>query len=268
MFLRMIIIELRKLGKHPFLWLELAGMGCLFAGYFALRAYSVRTGMSDPRNLEVDLQAGLGLFAILSVLFMAATAAFISSFDFMDRGVQLWLVRGVPRPLLMLARLCVLLVTGLGLSAAALLLVLVSSVLARMIFGGSMSLDNLNGWQVLPSILRLFWASVPYLSLTFLLAIVSRSPVFATGGTVLFRFVVEYLLSGFSEQYPELVRFLPAQLSLSLQMNFSTLDRSAPPVTLGGMFLPEAQAALVIAAMLVLAGGLSVWIFSRQDWGG
>jgi len=37
MFLRLLSIEVRKLLKHPILWLEFAGLVLIMAAYFAAR---------------------------------------------------------------------------------------------------------------------------------------------------------------------------------------------------------------------------------------
>src|SRR5512133_3583127 len=178
MFLRLLSIETRKLLKHPWLWLGFAGLigffGLYFAARYAMLATAVRNGLVDTRGLELDLQIGIGLFSFLSILFYSATGALVSAYDFSDRGVQVWLVRGVPRSLLILARLFVVLTFGFVLITVAAGISLGFGALMRTLFLGSYSAQNLNWLEVPPTVLRVFWGAVPYLALTVLLASISR----------------------------------------------------------------------------------------------
>ncbi len=272
MFLRLFTIEIRKLFKHPLLWLGFAGLIGIFVLYFAARdAMLVRAApndLRDARRLELDLQAGLELFSFLSILFYAAEAAFVSAYDYPDRGIQIWLARGVPRPLLMLTRMVVVLLLGFMLVTVSIFAILGSAVLMRTLFLGSYTAQNLNWAQILPTILRVFWGSVLYLALTALLAVVSRSPLFAAGGVLMYRTVLENLLLHFSDRFPYLIRLLPSQLAFVLYTNIYTFGRAAPPMALTSYFLTEPQASLVIAGLLVLFGSATLFIFSHQDWGG
>ncbi len=255
MFLRLLDIESRKLLKHPLAWLELAGVPAILALYFATRYLVVspaaRQGWSSGQGLTSDLQGGLDLFRMAGILFYASTAAFIAAYDLPERGLQMWLARGVPRPLLLLARLELVLAAGFLLVIVAAAASLGEGALARAIFVGDYTAPRLDWFQLSTSILHSFWGAVPYLGLTLLLAVGSRSPLFAAGGAVVFRTVVENVALGLSDRFPALVRFLPAQLELGLQHHAT-----------------EAQAALLIGLLLLCFTTLALAIFSRQDWGG
>jgi len=272
MFLRLLSIEVRKLLKHPILWLEFAGLVLIMAAYFAARyaliANSVRNGLVNTRGLETDLQIGLGLFSFMSILFYASTAALISAYDYPELGIQMWLTRGVPRSLLMLARLAVTLLFGLLLVSFAVFTILGVATVARTVFLGGYTAKDLNWAQLLPAILRVFWASLPYQAMTVLFAVISRSPLFAAGGTLVFRTVLENLLANLADRFPALIHLLPSRLGYSLQFNVYQLDRTAKAMSLDKQFLTEPQAMLVIGALFILMSGISLIIFSRQDWGG
>jgi hypothetical protein len=272
MFLSLLSIEARKLFKHPWLWLGLAGLigffGLYFAARYAMMSTAVRNGLVDTRGLELDLQIGIGLFSFLSILFYGATTALVSAYDFSDRGVQMWLVRGVPRPLLMLARLLVILAFGFILVMVAAAISLGFGALMRSIFLGNYSAHNLNWTEIFPAILRVFWDVTPYLTLTVLLASMSRSPLFAAGGILVFRTVLENLLFRLADRFPYLTRLLPSQLAFVLEFYTYSIDRTTKAMHLGDTFLTEPQAVLAIGILLLLFGGLSIIIFSRQDWGG
>jgi ABC-type transport system involved in multi-copper enzyme maturation permease subunit len=272
MFVRLLSIETRKLLKHPLLWLEFTALLGIFCLYFAIRyammADSVRNGLVNTRGLELDLQVGIGLFVFLSILFYAATAALAGAYDFPDRGVQMWLVRGVPRSTLVVARLVLVLFFGFALVTVSFLVTLSVAALMRTVFLGSYSTQNLDWVQVVPAVLRIFWGAVPYLALTVLFAIVSRSPLFAAGGVLIFRTVIENLLQHLADRFPGLVRLLPAWLMFVLEFNTQHIDRTATPIALGEQFLTEPQATLAVAGLLLLFGSLAVIVFTRQDWGG
>ena len=272
MFLQLINIETRKLIKHPMLWLALAGLfgliGCYFAARYAIMANSIQHEPVDTHGLELDLHVGLGLFGFINIIFCAAAAALISANDFPDRGVQVWLARGTPRGLLMAARLVVILFFGFVVVITAAFAILGFAALMRTLFLGGYSTQNLDWSQILPASLRIFWGTVPYMALTVLLAVVSRSPLFSTGGALVFRAVVENLLAHLVERFPYFTRLLPSQLAFVLEFYTFSLDRTARTMTPGSQFLSEPQAVLAIGAMLLFFGGLSIFIFSRQDWGG
>ncbi len=271
-FTRLLGIETKKFLKHPVLWVELGILTLILTAFYIVRyadiAGSVQNGLVDTGGLELDLQSGLALFGTLGVMFYAGTAAIISVYDFPDRSIQLWLERGVPRPLLLAARLVVILVVGLCLSLFAVIAVLGLAALTRTVFLGSFSIKNLDWIQFLPVTLRMYAAAIPYLMLAVVLGVISHSPLFATAGTLIFATVVEKLLDGLSDEYPSLIQFIPARLADALQFNNYSLDRSASPMVLGGAYLTEPQAILAIGVIVIVFSTLAIVIFSFQDFGG
>jgi hypothetical protein len=253
---RLLSIETRKLLKHPFVWLELLAVTGIIALYFSARyaqiAYAARGGPLDLPAPGEDLRTGLMLCSFTGILFYAAAAAFISAYDFTDRGILMWLVRGVPRALLLLARLVVILAFSLVLAALSAAAIQGAAGLARAVFLGGASAAPLEWAQVGPSALRLFAASLPYLGLTVLLGAASRSPIFAAGGTVVYASVCEPALLSLGERFPALVSLLPARLSYVLMT-------STTPA------LP--QAALADLLLFVLLSALALLAFSRQEVG-
>src|SRR5512140_174645 len=221
MFVRLLDIECRRLLKHPLAWLELAGVPAILAFYFAAQylvaSSPARTLVVGAQGPQSDLTGGLELFRFAGILFYASAAAFIAAYDLPDRGIQIWLARGVPRPWLLLARAVIVLLIGFLLVAVAAAASLGEGALARAVFTGSHDTHALDRAQAFASITRTFWGASPYLALSMLLAVGSRSPLFGAGGAVVFRTVVENGLLGVGDRFPDLIRFLPVQLDLALQ---------------------------------------------------
>jgi len=142
------------------------------------------------------------------------------------------------------------------------------SALSRSLFFGAVDISRLSTAALLPIFLRTFWISLPYLALTVLLAIVSHSPIFAGGGMIVYANVFERLLMSVSDRYPLLTRFLPGNLSMALQINYYTIDRTVSRPIFHPPLMVEPQAILAIGIIFTILCAFSFVIFSRQDLGG
>lgn len=268
MFLRLLTIETRKTLKHPALWLGLAALLFLLASFVFISHLQVANGFhKSSGGLEQDLLTGLAFFNWMGVLVYAVIAAVIAAFDYPDRSIQLWLTRGVTRPLLLFARLIVILLFGLVIVGFSVISLLALGVLSRTLFFGAVDASSLNLAALLPVTLRVFWGAVPYLALTALFAIISRSPLFAAGGTIVYGSVLEMIAIKAGDRFPTLVPYLPGSLAQVLQVHNAIIDRTAKiPVQISGM--TESQAALAIGVLFILLSASSLAIFVRQDLGG
>jgi hypothetical protein len=267
MFLRQISIEFRKTARHPALWIGLAALLLLIAFLMFIHHSQIKYGFLPAQGgLEKDLLAGMSFYNWISGFVYAVSASVIIAYDYAD--LRLWLTRGLSRPSLLFARLAViLLICGLlvFLSIAA---NLGFAVLSRTIFFGVADGSNLNKNAILPVILRTLWSALPYLSLTVLMAVLSRSAIFAAGAMIVYANVIERLLLSLSDRFPWLARYLPGALALVLQRENYKLDQAASlPVLLTGS-LTEPQAMLVIGLLSSIVLALSLLVFSRQDLGG
>ncbi len=268
MFLRLFAIETRKTFKNPGLWIGLAGVLFLLACATLFRDVQILNGYGEPSGgLEKDLLSGLAFFNQIGILAYAILSAGIVAFDYVDRSLYLWLTRGVTRLTLLAARVTAILFFGLLLVCVSVIAVLGLSALSCSIFFGGVDTTYLNP-VVLPStVLRLFWSSLPYLALTVLLAVFSRSPFFAAGGTILYGSVVEPLAPSLGDRFPWLIRYMPASLSQVLQNGVLALDHNALPI-LPDAIMPQGQAIFVIGMTFLLLSMASFVIFYRQDLGG
>jgi ABC-type transport system involved in multi-copper enzyme maturation permease subunit len=269
MFLRLLTIETRKTIKHPALWLGLAALLFLFGIFTLISHLQIANGYRTASGgLEMDLISGLAFFNWIGVLVYAVTASVIAAFDYPDRSIQLWLTRGVTRPILLIARLTIILFFGLLIVCFAVAALLGLGALSRTLFFGVVDASNLNGSALLSVILRVFWGAVPYLTMTVLFAVVSRSPIFAAGGTIVYGSVFEMLAMQAGHKFPTLVRYLPANLSRVLQTFNAVIDRAALPLPADSASMPETRAIVIIGMLFIALSATSLVIFSRQDLGG
>ena len=269
MFLRLLAIETRKTLKHPALWIGLLALTSLLAFAILIDHLQIAKGYQPAKGgLEQDLLFGLAFFGWIGVLVYAITASVISAFDYPDRSIQLWLTRGVTRPVLLFARLTTILFFSLLMVCFTVVAILGLAVLSRSLFFGAVDTSNLNPSALLPVILRVFWCSLPYLALTVLFAIVSRSPLFAAGGTIVYGSVFELLALHLSSKFPTLVQYLPISLAQVLQAHNTTLDRAAAPLPIDATVMSEPRAMLLIGLIFIILSAVSLVIFSRQDLGG
>lgn len=269
MFLPMLSIEIRKTLRHPALWLGLAVLLFLLGMFLWISHLQVaQEELTASGGLEEDLLTGLTLYNWISVLVYAVAASVIAAFDYPDRSIQLWLARGVTRPILLFARLTVILFFGLMIVCFTFAALLGLGALSRMFVFGTVEASQLNPSGFLPAILRVFWGGIPYLALTVLFAVISRSPLFAAGGTVVYGTVIEPLAPALGERFAWLIGYMPASLSQVLQTHNPILDRAVTELSLDAASMPEPHAILVIGIIFLLINITSLVIFSRQDLGG
>lgn len=268
-FPRLLSIEIRKTLKHPALWLGLAALLALLAMFILISHLQIANGFrTGSGGLEKDVLSGLAFYNWISVLVYAIAASVISAFDYPDRSIQLWLTRGATRPRLLCARLLTILLFGMLMICFTIVALLGLGALSRMVFFGNVDAGNLNVSALPLVILRMFWSSTPYLALTVLFAVVSRSPLFAAGGTIVYGSVFEMLAMQAADKFPTLVRYLPISLAGALQTFNASVDRATSPLTAEAAIMPELRAVILIGILFMAINALSLVIFSRQDLGG
>jgi hypothetical protein len=267
--LRQLDIETSKTRKHPALWIGLLALFLLLGMFLLVSHLQVARGVrASQGGLEKDLLSGLAFYNWIGILVYAVIGAVIGAFDYPDRSIQLWLGRGVGRPGLLCARLAAILFFGLLITCFAVASLLALGALSRILLFGSVETSNLNISALPPVILRQFWSALPYLALALLLGVVSRSPLVAASGTVVYGCVFEMLAMQAGGRFPALVRYLPASLSAALQTSNAAIDRAAASIPLGGTIMPGTQAFLWIGVIFLALSTAALIIFLRQDLGG
>jgi ABC-type transport system involved in multi-copper enzyme maturation permease subunit len=267
MWLSQTSIELRKTIKHPALWAGLAALLFLLTVYIAVLFSQIKYGFTSPvGGANQDLLSALSIFNWIGGFVYAVTASVIMAYDYPN--LRLYLSRGLPRCTLLLARWFVILLMSALLIGFAIYAALGLAAVMRPLFLSSADVPHLTTVTVLPAILRTFLSSLPYLGLTILLAVISRSAIFAAGGMIIYADVFEKYLLSLGDRYPLLTRYLPGQLSLILQAKNFTVNPAAPRLAISPDLMSEPQAILAIGMIFIVLCSLSFVIFSRQDLGG
>ncbi len=265
--LRQLGIETRKTYKHPAFWIGLLALFLLLGMFILVSDLQIARGVRAAQGgVEKDLLSGLAFYNWIGILVYGVIGAVIAAFDYPDRSIQLWLGRGTGRSLLLWARLAAILFFSMLVTCFAVTSLLVLGTLSRFLLFGSVETSNLNLSALLPVILRLFWGALPYLALALLLGVVSRSPMVAAAGTIVYGCVFEMLALQARGRFPAIVRYLPASLSGALQASNSALDRTATSIPLNATLMPATQAFLWIGVIFLVLGMASLIFSSARTW--
>ncbi len=287
MFWNILSVENTKILKRRMLWIELGIVaGLLLVLFIILYATlqttneqfmpgearaQVRDIITWPEGLQVGIS--IGGVSMLGGLLVIVLVGAVTAQEYTWRTMHLWLSRGLPRPVLIVAKF------------AALLLPIFLFVLTPFIFGGGLSaiftllldkslpVGQIQGWHLLMSFLRTVYTLLPYAALTFMLAIVTRSTAAAIGVGLAYSLIMESvvttifsLLGGILR---DIVMYLPGSL-VEVIMRLNDTGGSSSLVSSGngvpvGKSLDPTQAAIGIALWTLLFLGLAVWSFHRQD---
>lgn len=203
----------------------------------------------------------------LGVLFLIILVGAVTAQEYTWRNLQIWLSRGISRPLLATAKLTALLLvtvlivlTALGTGSAVTALISVK-------VNGSLPLGGVNLPHLFFSVLRTIYTLLPYGALTFLLAVASRSTVVAISGglgyTLLVESVLIQVIGLLGERLSQIMQYLPGSLANRLMtLNQAAINLGSSPESYS---ITPLQAAIGIGVWTVLFLGLSLWIFQRQD---
>ncbi len=281
MFARMVQIENTKLFKSRLFWVELAILAglvvLLFGGMFALSQVlpdealeaQVAAAMYWPASLNTAM--GLASSGGLGGLLIMVLASVLVAHGYSHRTFSLWLGRGMPRPVVLLAQFAVLALAAALLVATATVVGGLVSVLITLGAEGSLTFDAVNYVQLGLSILRTTFTLLPYVAMTMLFAVLTRSAAGTLGLSVGYALLIESVLTQVllfaGETGRAVVKFVPATLAASVNsLNNSTLvtvtvNGQAPQIPM----LDPVPAAIGLALYTLVFLGLAVWQFRRQD---
>lgn len=281
MFARMFQIENTKLFKSRLFWVELVilmGFVVLFfGGMFALSQVlpdeALETQLASTIYWPASLNTAMGLASsggLGGLLIMVLTSVLVAQ-GYGHRTFSLWLGRGMPRPVALLAQFAALTLAAALLVATATVVGGLASALVTLAGEGSLSFDAVNYAQLGLSILRTAFTLLPYVALTMLFAVLTRSAAGTLGLSVGYSLLIESVLTQIllftGEVGQAVVKFVPAVLAQSVNsLNGGTLVT----VTVNGQspqmpMLDPTPAAIGLALYTLVFLGLAVWQFRRQD---
>ncbi|HZU70640.1 MAG TPA: ABC transporter permease [Ktedonobacteraceae bacterium] len=276
MFWHILHMESDKVFKRRLLWIGLTiailPMIIAFIAFFnvdrsvSFSGYWVWPGgFTSALAFANGYSPGYGYAAYL----LAVVVGLVNAQEYSWRTMQLWLGHGISRPLLVLAKFVTALVLVLLVTLAFLLTGGLVSLLLTFQLHSSADHNVLDVAQLLLSYLRTCYGLLPYVALTFLLVVVSRSAAVAISGVVLFMLAVELpltaLLPLLGKGYAQAAQFLPAGLANTMnQQNYAAAHLSTPTL-LSTDHLSPAIAATCIAVYTLVLLGISLWIFERQN---
>jgi len=277
-------MEVTKVFRRKMTWVLVGIMALLVAGTY-LAIYGVaRAALSDPgaspgtvEDLQRMLcwpQAFSGLLGLmggagLGGLMLVVLAGAMTAQEYSWRTSHLWLSRGLPRSAYLLAKYATLMVAALLIVLAA---VLVASPLTAWFtrqLTGYLSLADLNLAEMGLSILRTAYTILPYIGLTFLVAILTRSTAAAIAAGLAYALVLEnivvQLLGLAGGIWADVARYAPGSLAAALmQTNLRLVEvdlGSGVNAGLPGPWAAAGGSALYAVGFL----GLSLWAFRRQN---
>jgi ABC-type transport system involved in multi-copper enzyme maturation permease subunit len=280
MFSQMYLVEQKKLFKGKLFWGALAlllaiGMSVFFFMYTTRNS----TALSVEDQVEVtaaviwpqSLYGGLLMMAQLGAPLLLAVVGAAVAQEYGWRTMSLWVSHGVPRSVVLLARFAALVLTVMIFTAVLFTAIALMSVFFTWRITGGFDPSVVNFGEVLLGILRTTYVLLPYVALTFLAGVLTRSMVGAIGSGVVFMIIVEpvtiEIMSALGGIFHQIRMFLPDFVATSVfNLNeaiavspFAEAAEDAPQLLAAG------PAAALIALYTVLLMGLALWIFRRQD---
>jgi hypothetical protein len=274
-FVNVLRLEAVKVFRPLLLWIGLAGLavvsGCFFSLYFAFRGNIPPSGtrlLYWPDSLVYGLDQATGFFPATSfgAMLLIVVTGVLTAREYSWRTLRLWLGQGVPRPMLMVAKLLVLLAPAAAIVLACLAVIGGLSAVFSFIDHGSVAIGRVDVAQLALAFGRTLLGTLPYMALTFLLAVAGRSAVGAVGGGlgfVLLETALVVVLPALGRPFARAAAYLPSQLSAALNAPDVAL---AHGVAVRTAVQPDpAVAAAAIAAYTLVLCGLAVVVVRRQD---
>ena len=277
-------MELTKVYRRWMTWVLLGILAVLVAGLYLALFAVLQAAMADPTGSAETVRALQGMLCWpqsfsrllgltggtgLAGLMLVVLAGAVTAQEYTWRTAHLWLSRGLPRAAFLVGKYAVLAVTALLLVLVALLVATPLTAWFTYQVTGSLSLADLDLPELGLSILRTALTILPYLGLTFLVAVLTRSTAAAIAVglayTLLVENIVVQLLGLAGGIWADLARHAPGSLAAALMQTNERLVS----VELGSgvdVGLPDpwlAVGGIVLYAVVFL--GLALWAFRRQN---
>ncbi len=277
-------MEMTKVFRRRMTWVLVGILALLVAGPYLLIYAVAQEVLSDPTVAAGTVEEVQGMLcwpgaltsllgltggAGLGGLMLVVLAGAITAQEYTWRTTHLWLSRGLPRSAYLLAKYASLVIAALLIVLTA---VLVASPLTAWFtqqLTGSFSLTDLNLAEMGLSVLRTAYTILPYIGLTFLVAILTRSTASAVAVGLAYGLVLEnilvQLLGMAGGIWADVARLAPGSLAAALmQTNQRLVEIDLGTGVNAGLPGPWAAAG-GIALYAIAFLGLSLWAFRRQN---
>ena len=271
MFWNVLRLERDKIFKRRMTWIIFATLALLIAAAeierYIYRAHLERgaaQGLIWPGGL-VNVLGFVGGNLSLGTLLLVVLLGIVTAQEYSWRSMQLWLSRGIPRPLLLGTKFIISLAPTLLLTFIGLLVGGGLTAIFSYALHGTLFTNQVDFGHVLLGYLISVYTMLPYIALTFMLAVVTRSTVVAVSGTLAFMLVVETIIAGvfnlIGGTFANVASYLPGSLANDLFAQDLAIAKLPIPSTT----LSPTVAAIGIAVYILAFCGVAMWAFQRQD---
>ena len=275
MMTNVLVAEYRKTFGRKVIWMLAGAVAAFTALYFVLAYMTARqaqiTGMDVGSIPPVTWPHGwvTGVVELLSPGFLGgiATIVLVSSLWSAEtrwRTLHLWLGRGVSRTQMLVAKAMILVLPLLLVSVAGTVAAGGTSAALTLLAEGGISLQQVDGVQIVLGILRATLALMPVGALTLLVGVVVRSGAGSLGAALGYLLLGEQLIGGVLGLVGigAASRYLPVATANGLAAYGRLMVRDAavtPPM------MDAATALVGCVAWTAILLGVALWSLHRQD---
>jgi ABC-type transport system involved in multi-copper enzyme maturation permease subunit len=278
MYFNLLAAERTKIFKRSIVWVILASIAAIALIGNVAQVLTMPENRTSPEALATIQQitwpealavlprlgSGAGMGALLVIILVGTVAGQ----EYRWRSLHLWLSEGFSRRSLLAAKFLILILTAFLIVLTPLLIGGAHSLFLTPQFNGTLNLAQIDALQVVWNVLRGVYSLFPYIALTLLLAVATRSTVVPVAGGMAYLLIIEALvpqvLAMLGESWARIGLYLPQGLA-SVLTGINRTTASLDPQVLSQLPYSPAAAAAGIAAWTILYLGLALWIFRRQD---
>jgi ABC-type transport system involved in multi-copper enzyme maturation permease subunit len=279
MFASMLKVELNKLYRRTLLWIELGALAgvivLVFGGAFVARITglfpndAIDALITWPQSLDYSLTFVTGqAFGALIVMLLASVGV---AQEYRWGTYGLWLRQGASRTIILAAKFIAMFGAIVVLTLTALLTGGLLSAVFTLILQGGLNVGQVNLLQMAAKVLLTVYSLLPYLSMSFLVAVLTRSTAWSLGVGAAYALVIEgpltqILMFAIGGLPAKIAMWLPGPMALAIvDINNTLATVSTTEVVGGPQYLPPEAAAMGIAAYTLVFLSLAFWNFVRKD---
>jgi ABC-type transport system involved in multi-copper enzyme maturation permease subunit len=285
MFVPLLKNETLKLRHRSVLWIELGIMALAVAGIFTMLYVVSQVNVMPAEERALIEQLAVWPGSIMMSISMAASqnlgglliivlTSLVVAQEYQWQTLTLDIRQGASRPLIILSKLLILLVAALLITAVPLIVGTGVSALTTIGITGSLDASLIDPAQVALSVVRTAYTLLPFMALSFLVAVVTRSVAGSIGvglGYLLFvEGIAAELMLLVGGVLADIAKFMPGQMAKAIIAENDAIMAAAVSTSEGAAglvdnLLDPGAAAIGVAVYTVLFIGLAIWQFTRQD---